>query len=172
MSGIAETFIAGTSRSVPAIGAAVDVIPYTTTQVTCLPLAATSATCSVSISLFDWNQQFTTVRPFQDARQYLLPEVPLDFNAPLGESSGTRTSVSVASREVGTEATTFMELRLDTVPGLRKRLRRLIGQRRSKLRRVLKRRRAVSVRLPCPRPARRNLTLAVPAVSHRYGRRS
>jgi len=171
MDGIAQTFVAGTSRSVPAIGAAADVIPYTTTQAACLPVAATSAACNASVPLFDWNQQFTAVWPFQDVRRYPLTEVPLDFNAPLGESIGARTSAPTASRKVGTAATTFVELRLDTVPGLRKRLRRLISQRRSKLRRVLKHRRAESVRPPRPRPARRNLILALLAVSYRFGRR-
>lgn len=172
MGGIAETFVAGTARSVPAIGAAAGVSSHTTTQATCLPVTATSATCNVSIPLFDWKQQFTTVWPFLDISQHPLPEVPLDFNATLGgKSSGTRTSASVASSEVGAKATTFVELRLDTVPGLRKHLRRLISQRRSKLRRVLKRRRAVTVRAPRPRPARRNLALALLAVSYRFGRR-
>jgi hypothetical protein len=168
--GITETFVADTLRSVPAIGAATEVIPYTTTHATCHPVAATSAACNASIPLFAWDRQFTTVWPFQNVRQSPLPEVPLDFNAPLGESIGTRTSAPTASREVGTAAT-FVELRLDTVPGLRKRLRRLISQRRSKLHRVLKRRRNVSVRPPRPRPARRNLTLALLAVFYRFGRR-
>jgi hypothetical protein len=169
--GITETFVADTSRSVPAIGTAAEVIPYTTTQATCLPVAATSAACNTSILLFDWDRHFTTAWSFQNVRQSTLPEVPLDFNAPLGESIGTRTSAPTASREAVTAATTFVELRLDTVPGLRKHLRRLISQRRSKLHRVLKRRRSVSVRPPRPRPAKRNLTLALLAVFHRFGRR-
>jgi hypothetical protein len=172
MGGIAETFVAGTSRSVPAIGAAVGVTSYTTTQATCLPLAATSDAYDVSLPLFDWDQQFTTIWPSQDVHQYPLSHVPLEYGAPLSESSAPRTSASVASREVGTELTAVVELRLDTVPGLRKHLRRLIGQRRTKLRRALKRRQAVAVRLPRPRPVRRNLTLALLAVSYRFGRRS
>jgi len=169
--GITETFVADTSRSVPAIGAAAVVISYTTTQATFLPVVATSAACNTSIPLFVWDRQFTTAWSFHNVRQSSLLEVPLDFKAPLGESIGTRTSAPTASREAGTATTTFVELRLDTVPGLRRRLRRLISQRRSKLHRVLKRRRNVSVRPPRPRPARRNLTLALLAVFYRFGRR-
>ena len=184
MGGAAATFIAGTSGRAPAIGAEIDVIPSLPMQTAYVPLSDSFSACSLLNPSLDPTQQHILACSPANARSLFPWKASPESRTSPSEPTATQALAPVASCEIDDIPTTPMEpngerpafmvaVRLDEEPRLRAHLMRLVKRRRARLGRVVKHCRITRVQLPRrPRPASRNLTLVMLAVSRRYGRRS